>query len=151
MGLMVLQQPPPGRRAIMAPPPNPRPPPNPPPPAKPRASALPEERLATATVAAAAKLRMNLRDMIVLRVWGSGLGTKTNSNARGTKDPKEGSKDFLAGRTLPKYRLLSVPGPPKPVGGPGYRRALAPKVAKSHTPRLRKRPASRRKFSSFWL
>src|SRR5580692_7834902 len=83
IGFRVLQQPPfpppwppPGRRAIMAPPPPPKPRPPPKPPPKPRASALPEERLATATVAAAARLRMSLRDMIVLRVGVQCLGPK---------------------------------------------------------------------------
>jgi hypothetical protein len=89
---------------------------------------------------------MSLRDMIVLRVWGSGLGTKTNSNARGTRDPEEGSKDFLAAKTraeikaVPKHRLLSVPEPPKPAGGPGYHRVLAPDQPKSDTPQLAKAP-----------
>ena len=83
---------------------------------------------------------MSLRDMIVLRVWGSGLGTKTNSNARGTRDPEEGSKDFLAARVVPKYRLLSVPEPPKPAGGPGYHRVLAPDQPKGDTPQLAKAP-----------
>jgi hypothetical protein len=79
------------------------------------------------------------------------LGTETNSNARGTRDPEEGSKDFCGAEAVLELRLLSVPEPLKPFGGPDYRRALAPDRPKSDTPSLRKRPAKRRKFSSFWL
>jgi hypothetical protein len=89
---------------------------------------------------------MSLRDMIVLRVWGSGLGTKTNSNARGTRDPEEGSKDFWPPKSraeikaVPKHRLLKCPGAAEAPGGPGYHRVLAPDQPKSDTPQLAKAP-----------
>src|SRR5271169_4215491 len=60
-------KPPPPMRPKPPPPERAKPPPPKPP--KPRASADWEARDATAIVAAAARLRIILRDMVVLRVW----------------------------------------------------------------------------------
>src|SRR5581483_9632390 len=143
-----------------------RPPPKPPPP-KPRASAVTEDRLATATVAAAARDRMSLRDMVILRVWGLEVrvGAEVNSNARGTKDPEEGSKDFLRAAALPKYRQSAgIQLMKRPVKGRGAGKdrlhTLLPPCACPEPADKRQfapansgpwRPARRGKFSSFWL